>query len=167
LAARKLLGKPRSNSVFPPPIRPALPASTYREAYEISCEGHGKGISRQTFAIVPKIREVDGVMTPQLQRLIFEVQPELCFWKLNDGRSLQHKKTSMEGRKERFELLAPQYPIIGELLARLSRKEAAPHDLLDAAAAAWTAGRLADGLACRAVQLEEVDEKGLLMNIFY
>lgn len=167
LTARKLLGKPRSNSVFPPPIRPALQACTYPGACGISCAAHGKGLSRQTFAILPKIREVDRVMTPQLQKLVFEVHPELCFWKLNDGYSMQHRKSSMEGRKERLELLAPQYPIIGKLLAGLSRKEAAPDDLLDAAAAAWTGERLADGVACGVIQSEEVDENGLLMNMFY
>jgi predicted RNase H-like nuclease len=167
LAARKLLGKPRSNSVFPAPPRAALRATTYPEACELSRTAHGTGLSRQTFGILRKIREVDQVMTPRLQDLFFEVHPEVCFWALNSGRPMQHSKSSPTGKKERLELLARCYPTIGELLARVNRKRAAPDDLLDAAAAAWTAERIADGAARRVVQCEEVDSKGLSMNIFY
>ncbi len=50
--ARRLLKRPRTSSVFSPPIRKYLPAQTHSEA---------PGISIQTFGILPKIED-----SPQL-----------------------------------------------------------------------------------------------------
>ena len=41
--ARARLGWPRSSSVFPAPVRAALPAATYVEAARINREASGKG----------------------------------------------------------------------------------------------------------------------------
>jgi len=92
IAARKLLGKPRSSSVFPAPVRASLPAKTYEEAGMLSLRAHGKSLSRQAFELIPKIREVDGLMTPELQASIFEVHPEVSFWALNGRRPLRYQK---------------------------------------------------------------------------
>lgn len=80
IAARRLLGKPRSNSVFPAPIRATFNAKTYAEACAISLQAQGKSLSRQAFEIIPKIREVDNLMTPELQQWVLEVHPEVSFW---------------------------------------------------------------------------------------
>lgn len=40
--------------------------------------------SKQCFAILPKIREVDRFMTPERQRSVFEIHPELCFLGMNN-----------------------------------------------------------------------------------
>jgi predicted RNase H-like nuclease len=45
LEARKLLGKGKTSSVFPPPCREALAAKTYEEACEINKKVLGKKIS--------------------------------------------------------------------------------------------------------------------------
>ena len=63
--ARKLIGA-RRNSVFTPPLRPALEASTWDEACEIRTRIEGKRYSRQTFGILPLIRSVDRMMSPAL-----------------------------------------------------------------------------------------------------
>jgi len=78
-SARRLLGVPRASSVFPAPCRAALSGSTYAEACLLNEAACGSRISRQTFNILPKIREVDGLMTPILQLRVRECHPELVF----------------------------------------------------------------------------------------
>jgi predicted RNase H-like nuclease len=65
--ARKMLG-PRRSSVFSPPTRPALRCRQWATARKC-------GLNRQSFAIMPKIREVDQLMTPALQRRVIESHP--------------------------------------------------------------------------------------------
>jgi predicted RNase H-like nuclease len=65
--ARRLLKPPRASSVFSPPIRKYLPAQDFSET---------RGISKQAFGILSKIREVDEQMTPELQNRVYEVHPE-------------------------------------------------------------------------------------------
>jgi hypothetical protein len=55
----------------------------------------GRAISKQTFNISPKIREVDLLMTAALQDRVYEVHPE-CFHALN-GSPLSHGKKKPEG----------------------------------------------------------------------
>ena len=161
-AARSLLRKPRSNSVFPAPVRATLAANTYREACALSVLTHGKSLSRQAFEIIHKIREVDDLITPVLQTWIFEVHPEVSFWALNGRQSLKHAKLKKEGKAERIKLLLPHYPAIEKHLAELSKAEVSADDLLDAAAAAWTAESVARGIVPR-----QYDSKGLRMEIVY
>jgi predicted RNase H-like nuclease len=35
-------------------------------------------MSHQAFGILPKIREVDQLMTPEVQETVREIHPELC-----------------------------------------------------------------------------------------
>lgn len=128
----------------------------------MSLKAHGESLSRQSFEILAKIREVDDLMTPKLQTRVFEVHPDVSFWALNGKQPLKHKKDKREGRWERLRLLLPHYPAIEEHLAQLDRTKAADHDLLDAAAAAWTAERVARGAVSR-----QFDSGGLRMEIIY
>jgi predicted RNase H-like nuclease len=162
IAARKLLGKPRSNSVFPAPVRATFAARTYQEACALSLQTQGKSLSRQAFEIIPKIREVDELITPELQMRIFEVHPEVSFRTLNGGQALKHRKLDREGKEERLALLQPHYPAIKSHLAELDRTKVAKHDLLDAAVAAWTAECVATGAVPR-----QFDSRGLRMEIVY
>jgi predicted RNase H-like nuclease len=50
-AARRLLGRPRASSVFPPPCRPALTAGDYETACEQNFRVCGRRISRQAYNI--------------------------------------------------------------------------------------------------------------------
>ena len=60
-AARQLLGKRRS-SVFPVPPRLALAPLTYEEI-NLASKGHcGKGVSKQAFHLLPKIRETEALL---------------------------------------------------------------------------------------------------------
>ena len=62
LEARRLLGKPRSASVFPVPSRAALSAPTYEDADRMNREHTGRGLSLQAWGILLKFREVEQLM---------------------------------------------------------------------------------------------------------
>lgn len=55
-----MLGPGRGSSVFPVPCRQAVHSETYHEASKINKEVLGRGLSKQGWGIVPKIREVDA-----------------------------------------------------------------------------------------------------------
>lgn len=128
--ARRRLG-PRRSSVFPAPLRPMLDATTYEDALRVA------GLSKQAYHLLPKIREVDGLMTPRRQRTIVEAHPELCFTRLLGQPCLAPKRTP-EGRAERRAAVA-------DLPIDRPPRGAAWDDVLDAAALVHTARRLAAG----------------------
>jgi predicted RNase H-like nuclease len=159
--ARRLLGTPRRSSVFPPPTRPALASATYEEA-----QGFGAGMSRQAFGILPKIREVDQLMTPEGQERVREIHPELCFYGLA-GHPMRHKKKSTEGKAERLGALQDHFSGIERALGAFPRSQVASDDVLDAYAAAWTALRIAENAARRIPPRPPIDAKGLRMEMWY
>jgi len=157
--ARRLLGPARSSSVFSPPVRPALGAMIYEEARR-------HGLTLQGFGILPKVREVDEQMTPELQKRIFEVHPELSFMEMNGG-SMRHNKKGSQGRADRIQALENNLPGFSARFLENRPEGVDSDDLLDAFAAAWTALRV---VACRAVRFPsdpQRDMKGLRMEIWY
>lgn len=74
--ARRLVG-PRGSSVFPVPVRQASNEGTWEEGSRINRSIRGKGLSRQTWAIVPKLVEVDRLLTstPSERERVREVHP--------------------------------------------------------------------------------------------
>lgn len=148
--ARQRLGQPRARSVFRVPVRNVLKATGFSEAGEISRrqtaigDGRGKGVTKQSFAIVPKIREVDELLRscPKARRMVREVHPELCFAELA-GDAMKHGKRKKAGRDERRAVLRKHWPDVDDLidtvLDREPRKRVAYDDILDAAVAALTA----------------------------
>jgi predicted RNase H-like nuclease len=167
--ARKRLGQPRGTSVFAAPCRAALTAKTHAEASAINREKTERGLSQQAFHIGSKIKQVDDVITPECQQWAFEVHPEVCFWALNEKRSMTHNKKKEAGFTERLGVLLRVFPDIQRHL------DSKPHgvgkdDLLDGAAAAWTALRRHRGEQRRVCEPErepERDEKGLIVSIWY
>jgi predicted RNase H-like nuclease len=166
LEARTRLGRPRSSSVFPAPIRPALSATTYREACDIRYRIEGKRYSQQTWQIFGKIREVDRLMTadPSARRIIREAHPELCFRELAGGKPMAHSKKTAEGRRERYELLAGYF---GARMPATRLAGASADDILDALVELWSAGRIAAGVAERIPSSVPTDSKGLPMGIWF
>jgi predicted RNase H-like nuclease len=164
-AARKLLGQPRGTSVFAAPCRAALSAITHAAASQINCEKTGRGLSQQAFGIIPKIKQADDAMTSDCQKWAFEVHPELCFWALNQRRPTTHNKKTKDGAAERIAALRPLFPEIERHLADRPPRVGAD-DLLDAAAAAWTALRWHQN-EVECVCTPERDEKGLEVTIYY
>jgi predicted RNase H-like nuclease len=122
--ARLLLGTPSRSSVFTPPTRAALASATYEEA-----QSFGAGMSRQTFGILPKIREVDQLMTPEVQETVREIHPEVCFYGLT-GRPMRHNKKSPEGNAERLGALQGNFSGIGRALGVFPRSQVGSDDVL-------------------------------------
>ncbi|MBP1156496.1 putative RNase H-like nuclease [Paenibacillus sp. PvR052] len=57
--ARQLLKLGRASSIFPAPVREVLTASDYVDANALQRRVSGRGLSRQSWALVPKIRSLD------------------------------------------------------------------------------------------------------------
>lgn len=172
LTARKLLGQPRGSSVFPAPLRPALVANDRETASRITLKctkarKHGPvGVNRQTFSLFPGVKDIDDEIEAFKQDRIREVHPEISFWALNDREPMQHKKRKLAGRKERMKLLAPIFLGLEKIIAEVRKpKEVAPDDILDALAAAWTAGQVVLGRDETLPENPEFDSKGLRMEI--
>ena len=103
----------------------------------------GKSVSAQAFALRAKILEVDGFAgDPRLR----EVHPELSFAAMA-GAVVAEAKTSWNGLMRRRQLLAQQGLAVPDRVE--DAPTAAPDDILDAVAAAWTAMRVDAGRAER------------------
>ncbi len=168
---RPLIGE-RQSSVFSIPARAAVMCTDYREACRVALENSEppKKVSRQAFNIFAKIRELDALMTPDLATRIFEVHPEVAFWRLNGGTAMRLPKkiksrASPAGLDERRRLLQGH----GFEPAFLSRKPpagAGPDDLVDAAVCAVIAERIARGDARPMPDPPERDSRGLAVAIW-
>jgi predicted RNase H-like nuclease len=131
-AARRFIG-PRWASVFPTPPADVIELDDYAEAVRLH-----PSLSRQSFALFGKIREVAACLDPR----VIEVHPEVSFRALK-GAYLEEAKTTWNGFMERRALLAA---------AGIEIPDALPDgiplvDVLDATVAAWTADRNLRGKA--------------------
>lgn len=159
--ARRFLGR-RAGSVFPAPLRPLLALRDYAEANRVSNRLQQRGISKQGWAIVPKVEQVDRLLQRhrELRPRVYEVHPEVSFAYWNNGAALEPKRSPL-GLESRRALVRAHF---GELppVPRGARED----DLLDAFAALWTAERI---LAGRAQTLGDAhaDLTGLPMRIVY
>ena len=150
----------RRSSIFPTPPRTVLDAVDYRDALTRARDATGVGLSKQAWNLVAKIRELDALMTPDLQPRVSEAHPESSFAELA-GKPLATRKSTREGREERTQLLLPSFPDVGE---HLDRHGAVVVDVLDAYAAAWTARRIAEGTA-KWFGDDQRDARGLRMTV--
>jgi predicted RNase H-like nuclease len=141
LAAKKVL-KERASTLFLTPPRDVLEQPTYKKAREAT-RGLGWGVSAQAYNLRKMIFEVEAFAAKDDR--IHEVHPELSFREMAGG-SLLSKKTTWKGLHERIRLLRDHgidLPMdVGE-----AGERARPDDIADAAAAAWTAERIAYGQA--------------------
>jgi predicted RNase H-like nuclease len=169
LAARQKLGRPRASSVFPAPVRATLTAITYQEACEKHQRADGRRLTRQTFGILPKIREADCLLSQDaaLQRIVREIHPELSFAQWNAGRPMAHRKSSLGGRAERELLIETRWSGLRRRLAdQLRGSDYQADDLNDALAALWTAERICSGHAVLLPREPARDRLGLRMEIW-
>lgn len=168
LEARALLKPPRASSVFPAPIRPILPAATYGEACQIGERVNGRKLSLQTWAILPKIKQVDAILRADStrNRWIREVHPEVCFWAWNGKKAMVNSKKSAAGRTERETLVKAWSPAgYAAAQASLQKGKYSNDDLLDAFAALWSGERLIAGRALLLPASPPRDSCGLRMEI--
>jgi predicted RNase H-like nuclease len=171
-AVRPLLGA-RQSSVFSVPSRAALMAADYRAACDIALATSDppRKVSKQLYMIAPKIREVDACLRADGAAVrVFEVHPEVAFWRLNGERALDEPK-KVKGRcydpglalRRRLLVDAGMSAAAGNSTAP---RGAGPDDLLDALACAAIARRIHVGAARPFPDPPERDGCGLPMAIW-
>ncbi len=169
LEARKVLGNRRS-SVFPPPSRLALKHQDFNLASDVNFKFTGKRLSKQSFAIMKKINQVDEfVRLTVRQGKIREIHPEVCFWALNGKKPMIFNKKKPEGIRERTLLLKQFYcnteRLIDESKTKFLRKDVALDDIIDALVGAIMAKNKNNLRTLPAKP--ETDIKGLSMEMVY
>jgi predicted RNase H-like nuclease len=170
---RPLLGE-RQSSVFAVPSRSAVYAPDYGAACRLALQTSDppKKVSKQLFMIAPKIREVDGTLrsAPELARHVFEVHPEVAFWRLNGERAL-HEPKKVKGRPYRPGLVLRRTLLARDGFPHAVTEQAEPmgaaaDDLLDALACAAVARRILAGQAMPFPDPPGRDEFGLPVAIW-
>ncbi len=172
-AVRPLLGR-RQSSVFSVPSRAAIYAGDYAEACRVALATSEppRKVSKQLFNIASKIREVDTVLRadPAWAAQVYEVHPEVAFWRLNNERALDEPK-KVKSRPyppgltlRRHLLRAAALP--PALVNTVAPSGAADDDVIDALACAAIARRLHAGLARPFPEPAPRDAHGLPMAIW-
>ncbi|MFO7996428.1 MAG: DUF429 domain-containing protein [Dehalococcoidia bacterium] len=170
--ARKRLGSKRSSSVFPVPCRPAVYSESLEKASEINRQKTGRRLSRQSLAIIPRIRQLDEFLPNNKVAVskIREIHPEMCFYGFNSGQPMEYSKKMNDGFNERLNVLRHVFPATDAVVEyarhNFRRTRLAKDDILDALVAAVTASREKQGLLT-IPEIPEIDSKGLPMEMLY
>jgi len=93
--ARRRLG-PRASSVFPSPMMSTMNMATHAGANAENSRVSGKGLSVQSFGILPKIRDVEEWLRVAPPVAVIEIHPEVSFAELH-GAPLDHSKKTLAG----------------------------------------------------------------------
>ncbi len=164
LLARRALGR-RGVTVFAIPPRAVWECQSYAEANRLCRELAGQGLSVQAWGLRRKIAEADqfrrGVATATGGVRLYEVHPELSFAALA-GAPLPDSKHTPAGLAVRRDLLARVGITLPPKVAG-----AAVDDLLDAAAVAWSARRIATGTAVTLANRDQPADDGTEIAIRY
>lgn len=144
--ARAALG-PRRASVFPAPVRAALGAQDHADAVRRSRAVDGRGLSVQTWGLIPRIAELDERLAAApvwVRSRVVESHPELALATLA-GAPMRHPKRTVAGRRERLAVLRRWASRAWTQPSAVPRGAAAD-DVLDAIALAVRAAQwLGDG----------------------
>jgi len=146
IKARGLLG-PRRSSVFAAPPLFALEPRDYADLNNESKRRYGRGISKQAFYLLPKIREAARHLCDHRTRCQHwrETHPELCFAALQGGTPMSANKKTQGGYLQRLALLRARMGtrsvtrLIRELNAHPLRAGVAKDDMLDAMVCGYVA----------------------------
>ena len=165
LLARRALGR-RGVTVFAIPPRAVWECQSYAEANRLCRELAGKGLSVQAWGLRRKIAEADqfrrrAATGPGRGVRLHEVHPELSFAALA-GAPLPDTKHTPAGLAVRRDLLARAGIALPGRVAG-----AAEDDLLDAAAVAWSARRIAAGTAVTLTNRDQIADDGSEIAIRY
>ncbi len=124
--------------------------------------------SKQSSAIIPKIREMDEFMSahPEYLNRIDESHPELTFARLN-GSVLLTKKKDPVGIDERIRILKRYLPgiMIPDLYVKAKEFKCNADDLADAIGLAVAARLKTQGMCETIPEEPEMDSKGLYMRL--
>lgn len=144
--ARRLLG-PRRSSVFPAPPHFALEERGYAELNAESKRRYGRGISKQAFYLLPKIRETARLLHTHHAYCANwrEAHPELCFAALQGGVPMSESKKTASGYVQRLALLQKRMgrravaKLMEQLDAHPLRSGVSKDDILDAMVCGYVA----------------------------
>lgn len=150
--ARRFVGARRAASVFAAPPASALGAASYAEANEALAAGGVAKMSRQAWALVPKMVEAAEVASSDDR--LREIHPEVSFTELT-GEPLRWSKKSWNGLLARRRALEGAGIALPDEIDDLGGVVA--DDVVDAAVVAWSARRVAIGTA---VSLPDPPEQG-------
>ena len=160
LQARRLLGA-RRGSVFLIAPRPVWDERDHVAAGDRCQELTGSRLTRQAWALAPKLAEARACWASD--RRIHEVHPELSFRTLAEGVVPSHAKKTWRGQRQRAALLAGAGIVLPD---ELGEADGVPvDDVLDAAVAAWSADRIARGVAGRVPEAAQPDAEGRAVEI--
>lgn len=171
VTARRILSKKRKASVFAVPSRESIYASSYEEANKLNREILNKGISKQSWGIVPKIRELDELLRHDngLISKIKESHPEVAFHFLNNQQSMEYSKKSEMGLKERLQLLSTYSDraefIFNNSMSAFKRKHVSADDILDSICLAVTLEKMVYSNSI--FENRNLDSLGIPMKIHY
>jgi predicted RNase H-like nuclease len=154
-AARAYIS-PRTSTVFSTPPLAALDTATYADAGALARKLTGKGISKQAWNLGPKMLDARTHWCADPWRFR-EVHPE-CSFRAMGGATLSSKKQWV-GLRDRLALLRRAGIDLIEDVHTLP-DVARADDVVDAAATAWTAHRIASGDATSLPDPPERDADG-------
>jgi predicted RNase H-like nuclease len=169
--AKKILGRYHAR-VFMTPTRSVLAEPSYADANRVSRETVGKGLSKQSWHLFPKVRAMDALLRENagLRDRIVECHPEIALWGLS-GRVVASSKATVEGFRERIGILrgalADPEAMFESARAQLARKDAKDDDIVDAMICAVTGTGLWSQSMSSLVEDTPSDIYGIHMNMAY
>ena len=158
---RAALGS-RSRTIFPMPPRDALEAASHTEALARCRELGVPGVSAQGYALRGKVLELEAAVVAAPVPVL-EIHPELSF-RAMAGALLAGKRT-WDGFWQRLECLHMHGIEVPQGLP--DTVGAAPDDVLDAAAVAWSANRYVRGIAVSLPDPPQPGPRGEQIAIWY
>jgi Uncharacterized conserved protein len=168
IKAKQQLGC-RGSSVFYTPSRSVLNVSSHEEMNRVNKRETSHGVSAQTHALMPKIKEVDEFLRrrPDAGKVLVESHPELCFSVYNDNTPVVYKKSSDQGRRKRIKILSQLYDNFAAVHAQFRDdhyvKDVGHDDIIDAMVLAAAAA----GETATLPAEPEVDAEGRPMQMVY
>ncbi len=168
--ARKMLPASRKSTIFNTPAAECLDIEDYKKASQINYDICGKRLSKQSFYLMPKIREVDDFLdnSKEARKVFYESHPELCFLSI-PNKDFYNKK-GPHGRQQRLEFIKNIEPGLYDVykwtLNRYKRILVESHDILDAMILAISAKAGKNKLRFLP-RKAKTDSRGLKMQIAY
>jgi predicted RNase H-like nuclease len=163
LARKELLTN--KSSIFNAPSRLVLEAKNYEEANKIN-KNKGMGLSKQSWNLVKKIKEVDDFIRNSNKTIIFESHPEIIFQVMKRDK-VSTKKKNDEGIIERRNLLEKNGFNKVFLERNLSAKDSfyKKDDFIDACSLFWSANRAIAKTEVKIPNDIVLDSEGIIMQI--
>lgn len=159
---------PRTSTIFAVPSRQAVYENSEAAQIKANKLALGKGLSKQTMALIPKMREMDEFLfkNENYKNVIKESHPEVCFARLNRA-VVMSRKAEFEGLVERVNILSQFLPDLTCQFITDKAKELKCNadDIADAICLAITANFDLQGKSEAIPQVVSLDDNGLRMQM--